>query len=76
MLRGKAIECVSLIGLAVGAEKVSWLVVLRSKDLMILNKVSVPHIAGSSGAVLHFYLFGSCMSIRTSYCAVLNNAFI
>lgn len=25
MLRGKAIECVSLIGLAVGAEKVSWI---------------------------------------------------
>jgi len=29
MLRGKAIECVSLIGLAVGAEKVSWLDMLR-----------------------------------------------
>lgn len=45
MLRGKAIECVSLIGLAVGAEKVSWLDKLRSKDLIVLNEVFVPPIA-------------------------------
>jgi hypothetical protein len=45
MLRGKAIECVSLIGLAVGAEKVSWMVMLTSNDLTILSKVFIPHIA-------------------------------
>lgn len=36
MLRGKAIECVSLIGLAVGAEKVSW-IFLISKTLLIIT---------------------------------------
>lgn len=36
MLRGKAIECVSLIGLAVGAEKVSW-IFLSSETLLIFT---------------------------------------
>jgi hypothetical protein len=45
MLRGKAIECVSLIGLAVGAEKVSCFGMLRSKDLVIVNKVFVLPVA-------------------------------
>lgn len=34
MLRGKAIECVSLIGLAVGAEKVSWILWLSKESVL------------------------------------------